>query len=381
MANISIHIPLSMGSTSISNVFIDYFMPTANGSYVKVYLYLLRILSTEQKDLSISLLADKLENTESDILRALHYWEKKGLLSIQKNINGNITDLTFIEPETLITSKNSNSNVSNCFSTGAVQNNHLTTATPITLETAATEKQNIPVATSNRGPSYQRKNYTAQEISTLSKNEEFQKLTLIIESYLERPLKPTDVQMIAFLRDTIGFSTELIMYLYEYCISNGKRRDNYIETVAINWANEGIRTVEQAEQTTAKYNADYNAVSKAFGLNRNPGTYEQKFIYRWSKEYKFDTVILAEACNRTIKNINKPDFSYADSILKNWYHQGVHTLADIEKIDNEHKETKKNRTHTPATNNSFNAFPQRSYTKEDFSSIEKRLLEKSYHNK
>lgn len=381
MANISIHIPLSMGSTSISNVFIDYFMPTANGSYVKVYLYLLRILSTEQKDLSISLLADKLENTESDILRALHYWEKKGLLSIQKNINGNITDLTFIEPETLITSRNSNSNVSNCFSTGAVQNNHLTTATPITLETAATEKQNIPVATSNREPSYQRKNYTAQEISTLSKNEEFQKLTLIIESYLERPLKPTDVQMIAFLRDTIGFSTELIMYLYEYCISNGKRRDNYIETVAINWANEGIRTVEQAEQTTAKYNADYNAVSKAFGLNRNPGTYEQKFIYRWSKEYKFDTVILAEACNRTIKNINKPDFSYADSILKNWYHQGVHTLADIEKIDNEHKETKKNRTHTPATNNSFNAFPQRSYTKEDFSSIEKRLLEKSYHNK
>lgn len=381
MANISIHIPLSMGSTSISNVFIDYFMPTANGSYVKVYLYLLRILSTEQKDLSISLLADKLENTESDILRALHYWEKKGLLSIQKNINGNITDLTFIEPETLITSRNSNSNVSNCFSTGAVQNNHLTTATPITLETAATEKQNIPVATSNREPSYQRKNYTVQEISTLSKNEEFQKLTLIIESYLERPLKPTDVQMIAFLRDTIGFSTELIMYLYEYCISNGKRRDNYIETVAINWANEGIRTVEQAEQTTAKYNADYNAVSKAFGLNRNPGTYEQKFIYRWSKEYKFDTVILAEACNRTIKNIKKPDFSYADSILKNWYHQGVHTLADIEKIDNEHKETKKNRTHTPATNNSFNAFPQRSYTKEDFSSIEKRLLEKSYHNK
>ncbi|MBQ3600734.1 MAG: DnaD domain protein [Lachnospiraceae bacterium] len=381
MANISIHIPLSMGSTSISNVFIDYFMPTANGSYVKVYLYLLRILSTEQKDLSISLLADKLENTESDILRALHYWEKKGLLSIQKNINGNITDLTFIEPETLITSRNSNSNVSNCFSTGAVQNNHLTTATPITLETATTKKQNIPVATSNREPSYQRKNYTVQEISTLSKNEEFQKLTLIIESYLERPLKPTDVQMIAFLRDTIGFSTELIMYLYEYCISNGKRRDNYIETVAINWANEGIRTVEQAEQTTAKYNADYNAVSKAFGLNRNPGTYEQKFIYRWSKEYKFDTVILAEACNRTIKNINKPDFSYADSILKNWYHQGVHTLADIEKIDNEHKETKKNRTHTPATNNSFNAFPQRSYTKEDFSSIEKRLLEKSYHNK
>ena len=231
MANISIHIPLSMGSTSISNVFIDYFMPTANGSYVKVYLYLLRILSTEQKDLSISLLADKLENTESDILRALHYWEKKGLLSIQKNINGNITDLTFIEPETLITSRNSNSNVSNCFSTGAVQNNHLTTATPITLETAATEKQNIPVATSNREPSYQRKNYTAQEISTLNKNEEFQKLTLIIESYLERPLKPTDVQMIAFLRDTIGFSTELIMYLYEYCISNGKQLSCWIKNI------------------------------------------------------------------------------------------------------------------------------------------------------
>lgn len=31
-------------STVVSNVFLDYYMPAANGSYVKVYLYLLRCL-------------------------------------------------------------------------------------------------------------------------------------------------------------------------------------------------------------------------------------------------------------------------------------------------------------------------------------------------
>ena len=55
----------------------------ANGEYVKVYLYLLRCLHAPMKDLSISVMADFLERTESDIRRALRYWEKVHLLRLE----------------------------------------------------------------------------------------------------------------------------------------------------------------------------------------------------------------------------------------------------------------------------------------------------------
>ena len=73
----------SAGMTSISNYFLDYCMPRANGEYVKVYLYLLRALNRPGLTLSVAGLADALDRTESDILRALKYWEKQGILSLE----------------------------------------------------------------------------------------------------------------------------------------------------------------------------------------------------------------------------------------------------------------------------------------------------------
>lgn len=64
--------------TYIPNAFIDTYMPEANGSFVKVYLYLLRQMGTVTPVLTIEMMADMLSNTEADILRALRYWKKQG---------------------------------------------------------------------------------------------------------------------------------------------------------------------------------------------------------------------------------------------------------------------------------------------------------------
>ena len=55
-------------------------MVRANGEYVKVYLLLLRHMNQSSGYLSVSELADLLECTEKDILRALRYWKSEGLL-------------------------------------------------------------------------------------------------------------------------------------------------------------------------------------------------------------------------------------------------------------------------------------------------------------
>ena len=44
-------------TTYIHNAFIEDYMLSANGSYVKVYIYLLKCIQTGEKDLSISSLA------------------------------------------------------------------------------------------------------------------------------------------------------------------------------------------------------------------------------------------------------------------------------------------------------------------------------------
>ena len=67
--------------TSIDNAFIDSYMAEANGEYVKVYLLLLRRMGGTSP-FSVSEFAEILENTEGDIIRALKYWAKRGLLTI-----------------------------------------------------------------------------------------------------------------------------------------------------------------------------------------------------------------------------------------------------------------------------------------------------------
>ena len=80
-------------STIVENDFIDYYMTKANGEYVKVYLLLLRHLNTPDSSLTISKLADCLECTEKDIIRAFNYWSKMGLLVIDYDDAGTICGL------------------------------------------------------------------------------------------------------------------------------------------------------------------------------------------------------------------------------------------------------------------------------------------------
>ena len=69
-------------ATILSNIFIDRFMPKANGEFVKVYIYLLRMLGRPEEAFGLSQMADSLFCTEGDILRALKYWESEKLVTL-----------------------------------------------------------------------------------------------------------------------------------------------------------------------------------------------------------------------------------------------------------------------------------------------------------
>jgi len=350
-------------TTVISNVFIDSYMPSANGEYVKVYIYLLRCLSSGNMEFSLSQIADHLDNTESDIMRALNHWEKVNLVGLSKDAQGKLQGITLLEPA----------------------NPQPVPTVNVVSEIAATViEEPVPSATTVEvKPAFEKPVYTDAQVADLMETDEIKWLMNIIEIYLERLLTPTDIQLVLFIYETLGFSTELIMHLYEYCVSKGKKNPAYIEKVAIAWAEEGIDSIDKAESSTAKYNSNYSAINKAFGLNRQPGSIEKQYIDKWTNGLKFDINIVVEACNRTLLRTGKPDFKYADKILENWHNKGVKKKEDIDVLDKKHNDKaqvyqnqKAQTAPVPKSTNQFNAFPQRNYSKEDFSSLEQRLLNK-----
>lgn len=58
MNNLSLSTMNNNNTTTVSNVFIDEFMPLANGEFTKIYLYLLRCISNGKTNISIDCLAD-----------------------------------------------------------------------------------------------------------------------------------------------------------------------------------------------------------------------------------------------------------------------------------------------------------------------------------
>ncbi len=364
MSNISLSMSRGAKSTVISNRFIDEFMPNANGSYVKVYIYLLRLIS-DSSSISLSLIAERLDETEKDIRRALKYWEEVGLISVKYDIFDQITDIVILNTEVGEEREKPAEIIQLYTEPEAVE--------PAKAEAPVKE----PAA---KLPLESRPTYSAAQVNMMMNDKELATLIKDLDRKLQRQLNSSDLQLVLFFYECLGFGPELICYLYDYCISRSKTANQYIEKVALSWAQEGIRTVEQAAERNAVRLEASTTVMKAFGFNRAPLPAEQTYIGRWFNDWGFSADIVAEACNRTVIAIGKPDFKYADRVLESWNRKKVTTMADITKLDADHIKAapvKAPVNKRPAqSTNTFNRFPQRNYSKEDFDAIEQRLLKK-----
>ena len=91
MPHLTIYSEHDTDSTAVSNLFIDEYMKDANDAQLKVYFYLLRMMSARQAT-SVPDIADRFNHTEKDVIRALKYWQKRNLLDLdydeEKNLVG-----------------------------------------------------------------------------------------------------------------------------------------------------------------------------------------------------------------------------------------------------------------------------------------------------
>lgn len=409
MTAINISSDIATSFTTVSDIFIDQYMPKANGEFVKVYLYLLRATGSGAGIATISEIADHFSNTEADIIRALNYWASEGILQVQTGADGQIMGInlcSFSVSGMQATQSNIQSAVADNAAQNNLQNSVVNNAAQNNLQNSVVNNAAQNISTVNirmqdsvveklksqppdKAASSQ-KEYTLDEIKEFRKNPDISELFFIIETYLKHTLSSSDTNMVLYWLDELHFSTDLVEYLVEYCITKGHSSLRYMNKVALGWADAGIKTVDQAKDDAAAHSQIYYSVMKALGITgRNLVDSEVSLINKWVGEYGFDIELVKAACSKTISAIQKPSFEYTDSILANWRKKDVHTLKDVEVLDANFAKANKasatgssqgtnaaNGSSKPKSNNSssknkFNNFNQRN---NDYDKLEKLFL-------
>lgn len=409
MTAINISSDIATSFTTVSDIFIDQYMPKANGEFVKVYLYLLRATGSGAGIATISEIADHFSNTEADIIRALNYWASEGILQVQTGADGQIIGINLCSLS-VSGMQAAQSNIQSAVADNAAQNNLqngvVNNATQNNLQNSVVNNAAQNISTANirmqdsvveklknqatDKPAPSQKEYTLDEIKEFRKNPDISELFFIIETYLKHTLSSTDTNMVLYWLDELHFSTDLVEYLVEYCITKGHSSLRYMNKVALGWADAGIKTVDQAKDDAAAHSQIYYSVMKALGITgRNLVDSEVSLINKWVGEYGFDIELVKAACSKTISAIQKPSFEYTDSILANWRKKDVHTLKDVEVLDANFAKANKasatgssqstnaaNGSSKPKSNNSssknkFNNFNQRN---NDYDKLEKLFL-------
>ena len=320
--------------TCVANTFIEKYMPKAAGEFVKIYIYLLKCVEESRSELSISRIADAFEDTQKDVIRALKYWEKKGLLKL--SFDGDIlTSLKIVQ---------------------------LSDEEPSSEDSVSCDiPEDVVVKAADPVPA--KKSYSGDESSALMCRADVSQLIYAVQRYLGKTLSVSEVNTVLYFIDGLKLPVDVIDYLFEYCVTKGKTSFRYIEKTAIAWAEKGFKTINDAKAENMAYNKTASSVMKAFGLNdRKPAAKELECIEKWSS-YGFDTELIKEACSRTINQIHKPSFDYAEKILEKWKNSGVKSMADVSALDEIHEQkaaAAREKEKSAANKNKFHNFSQRS---------------------
>ncbi len=310
MCNITLKTNNSIDYTTISNDFLDNYMPEANGEYVKIYLYLLRCIpQLNNMELSVSSIADKFKLcTENDITRALEYWSSKGLLNLERNEHNEINEISF--------------NIGKVTSVKPVEE------PKVQAEAVNTSVSKAPQSTSN-APEYIK--YSAMQINAFNQDEAFSELKYTIEFHLGT-LTKTQLNDLMYFYDELKMPADLLEYLYEYCIDSKCTTAKYIRAVALNWHENSL--IRRSDAVRYVKNGHIFKIRTALGL-KVPGSATPAEFGKydtWRNTYGFSMDMILKACEATKDKDSQPGFDHLDATLADWYKKGILTEEQLKEL-------------------------------------------------
>ena len=363
MQNFDLALDTGCSFTLLSNCFIDNYIKDANDVQLKVYICLLRraasAMATGMNDL-----VDFLNYSEKDVIRALRYWEKKGLLVLFSDSGRKVSggdDMVSYETITGI---------------------QLMTPMPPSAPQQVTVREEKPAAAA---PLSLVKNeavpapgsYTLDDMKAFRNDPAYRCLITAATQYLGRPLSEPEFSSLIYYTKDLGFSPELTDYLLQYCISEGKKSFHYIDKVAASWAEEKVSTPDDARALISSHEdeEEINRIMKALGRVGLLAPEERRLVRRWLHKYAFPMEVIEEALRRCVLATDHNRIPYAEKILKSWHELGVRTLEDIEKADAAFQADKTSSRPAPSSRKRSGGFADIEQHDYDFSELEKKLVD------
>lgn len=316
----------SFGNTLISNVFIDIFMPMADGLAVKVYLLGYRMATDVHSNprFNNSSIAQNLEIPLSDVVNAWKFWENAGLIKIHledPNDEFNFS-VEFVDLDALY-----------------IRN---------------TSKTKEPVSSD------------ADKVVERNSNPKVRKMFNEINKIIGRYLEASEKISIMEIMDKYNMSDDMIVCAYQHAKdqTGAVKPLKYVEAIIRNWYDSNLYTVQDVEDSFAERSQRYTMYRHVFnelGFRREPTRAEKEAMDTWFDVYRADIELVLEACSKS-KNISSPSISYINGIIKNWANEEIHTLAElkaVEEFKRKEKEKELEKQKEPSSNQKSN----RSYAK------------------
>jgi DnaD/phage-associated family protein len=174
-----------------------------------------------------------------------------------------------------------------------------------------------------------------QVIARREESTEFSYLLDAVSARLGRPLSPGDMETLLYLFDTAGLPAEVVLMAVGYAASAERCSMRYIEKIALDWADEGIVTMAQAEEHLCQLERQQSALihlTEVCGLDKQPrGVVARDAAVKWIYEWKMSDDVLRLAYDVCYKKTGKFEARYIDRVLENWHEQGVTTAGEVGK--------------------------------------------------
>lgn len=297
-------------TTQIPDIFFTEYLPSTNGDFVKVYLYMM-FLSKYNKDIKVNDLSKSLNIPVKVIQDACAYLEEIGIIT--KKVNGYIVNnIQDIELRKLYSPK--------------------VTLSPKDIEQNAKNQ------------------YREKAIESINNN------------YFQGIMSPSWYGDIELWFKKYGFDEQVMVALFDYCFNKSALHRNYIQAVADAWYKNNIKTyadLENYEQSQEELATIKKSIAKKLKLTRQLTQYEEDYIKKWIIDFNYNMEIIELALRKTTSKAN-PSFDYLDKLISDWHNRNLKNSTDIEQFLSTYKKP----SATPSTTtkkSGYSNYEQRSY--------------------
>ena len=179
----------------------------------------------------------------------------------------------------------------------------------------------------------------------MSESESVRYLMQEAEATLGKTLSPAMTSLLLTITDDYGLPVEVTVMLLHYAKEVQKTGTAYIDSVARDWAESGIFTLEAAErklQELSQRRLAWGMVESAAGLSRrSPSKREEEAATRWVYQWGFSREMLSAAYDRCADNTGKFSAAYINKVLEGWHNAGIRTVEQLQEAERQKQEEQK----------------------------------------